>query len=53
MLNKPEEDSSRRYSGTSPARGDPKGRGGFGRPPSLGARHSQEMEREKALSAAK
>ena len=51
-LSKPEDDSSRRYSGVSPARGEGRGRG-FGRPPAIGARHSQESEKEKALAAAK
>ena len=52
-LGKPDEDSSRRYGGASPARSEGRGRGGFGRLPGLNARHSQETEREKALSAAK
>lgn len=52
-LSKPDDDSSRRYGGSSPARGEGRGRGGFGRPPGINARHSQEAEREKAVAAAK
>ncbi|KAH3705652.1 hypothetical protein DPMN_080729 [Dreissena polymorpha] len=52
-LSKPEEDSSRRMGGSSPARGDSRGsRGGFGRP-NLSMQLSQEQEREKAVAATK
>ncbi|XP_052211936.1 eukaryotic translation initiation factor 4 gamma 1-like isoform X2 [Dreissena polymorpha] len=52
-LSKPEEDSSRRVGGSSPARGDSRGsRGGFGRP-NLSMQLSQEQEREKAVAATK
>ncbi|XP_065935828.1 eukaryotic translation initiation factor 4 gamma 3 isoform X4 [Magallana gigas] len=53
-LSKPEDDSRGRF-GTSPARGDSRGRGsgGFGRPQSRGItpRSSMEQEKERALAA--
>ncbi|XP_056018647.1 eukaryotic translation initiation factor 4 gamma 3-like isoform X6 [Ostrea edulis] len=53
-LSKPEDDSRGRF-GTSPARGDGRGRsgGGFGRPQSRGItpRSSMEQEKERALAA--
>ena len=52
-LSKPEEESRRGYSSVSPARGEGRGRGGFGAPPRLAARASQEQEREKAIAAVK
>lgn len=51
-LSRPDEEQGRRFGGVSPARSDSRGRG-FGRPPSLGARRSQETERERAVAAAK
>ena len=53
-LSKPEEENRRGYSAVSPARGEGRGRGGgFGQPPRMVARLSQEQEREKAIAAAK
>lgn len=51
-LSKPEDDSRGRF-GTSPARGDSRGRGsgGFGRPQRATPRSSMEQEKERALAA--